>query len=157
MKSIEECLDMILGDLVKNWDKPNTERDDLNGKGLLKQFELSDYFQKDEFFKRLIDRLIKDGYAEFNRGKQSWVTDFISDLQWYEKDTLITVEGYYFITKENGGYKKELEAKNNAEEMADKKYSGLIRGTWFVGFGAFALVVWEMAKTFLIEHHSHCH
>ena len=35
MKSIEECLDMILEDLVKNWDKPENKRDFLKAEDLL--------------------------------------------------------------------------------------------------------------------------
>ena len=152
MRSIEECLDIILQELLKNWDKPNNERLFLESKDILTKFNLPDTMRKDEFFKRLIFRLVNDGYAEFNT---HLLMDRNSHLDQFEKYPLITIEGYYFITKKNGGYAKELETKNAALEMADKRYRWLVCGTWFVGGGAVALVLWEMIKTFWIEPSSH--
>ena len=164
MKKIEQCLDIILQELVKNWDKPNNEKDSLKRTTILKQFDLKDYMQKDEFFKRLIDRLVKDGYAEIlETGKPFYSPDH------YEEDTLITIEGYYFI-KEQNGYTEELERKVQSEitrraletRMATstsdlaKWTKRLYRGTVVVGVGACGLVLWEIIKTVFFEH-NFCH
>ncbi len=66
MKPMDFCLDLTLTRLQNNWDKPSDKkRDYLLAEELLKAFELPNYFQKHEFFKGIIDKLVKDGYAEF--------------------------------------------------------------------------------------------
>lgn len=160
MKSIEACLDMILKELVKNWERPNNERYDLNGEELLRQFGLPSLMQKHEFFNRLIYRLIEDGYAE---KLKNYNNHPMSELAENEKFTIITIEGYYFIN--GGGYSVELRKKEDAEaneglyrERAEtlgkrlaewtktlaNRTSLLMVATWFVAAGAVGLVVWEI-------------
>src|SRR5580700_4358966 len=100
MKSIEECLDIILDELIKGWNKPNNERSTLKAEELLKQFNLPSTMQKHEFFKRLIFRLIADGNAETTDGSQ---LNKNHELRYFEEYILVTIEGYYFRT-EKGGY-----------------------------------------------------
>jgi hypothetical protein len=129
MKSIEECLDIILQELAKNWNKPNEERDNLKGEELLRQFELPPNMQKHEFFKRLIQRLFKDGYAETISDTYLSILDSIN---LFEAQTIITIEGYYFIT-EDKGYTKAREKRENAETLADERDKRLANGTvWLV-------------------------
>ncbi len=155
MKTIEQCLDIILQELVKNWDKPNNQRDDLKGEEILKQFELPDTMRKHEFFKRLLDRLVKDGYAELPETGKAWYS-----LEHYQEDTLITIEGYYFI-KEQNGYSKEADQKIIEKSKQDaydtrmetstsdlaKWTQCLFWGTVFVGVATVALVVTEILKS----------
>jgi hypothetical protein len=138
MKTIEQCLDIILQELVKNWDKPNNQRDDLKGEEILKQFELPDAMRKHEFFKRLVDRLVKDGYAELPETGKAWYS-----LDHYQEDTLITIEGYYFITKTNGGYEKKTIADENVEILASSRDKRLANGTVYLAVGTFLLVLVE--------------
>ncbi|HVM89956.1 MAG TPA: hypothetical protein VMT76_17340, partial [Puia sp.] len=97
MKSIEECLDMILEDLVKNWDKPENKRDFLKAEDLLNRFELPDMMRKHEFFIRLVKKLIKEGYAE-----ELVALHNPQSLDHFQDEILITIEGYHFIL--SGGY-----------------------------------------------------
>ena len=154
MKSIEECLDIILDELIKNWDKPNGERDYLNGEDLLTKFDLPTNMRKHEFFKRLILRLIKDGNAESTISDGP--PDMSLDIKFFQDPTLVTIEGYYF-RKEKGGYAKERQINETSLKVKDGRDKRLVVGTWWVAGGALALVVWEMVKTFLIEHKSFCH
>ena len=150
MKSIEQCLDIILHNLVKNWDKPNNERLYLNAEDLLKQFELPSSMQKHEFFKRLINKLIKDDYAEF---LQNDSTHYKNSLEHYQENIVITIEGYYFITNKRGGYENAAIYAALTRSRKDSYEAQLLYGTWGVAIGAIALVVWEMIKTFCIEKH----
>ena len=65
----------------------------------------------------------------------------------------ITFEGRLFW--ENGGYTKEEETNVASERIKSRLERHLVYGTWAVAFGAVALVVWEMVKTFLIEKPCH--
>jgi len=104
MKTIEQCLDIILKKLIENWNLPEEKRISLKGEEILAEFNLPEFMQKHEFFKRLILRLIKDNYAE-PVGKETLERG--DELSKFENATLITIEGYYFITEKNG-YEGEL-------------------------------------------------
>jgi hypothetical protein len=140
MKTIEQCLDIILRQLLKNWDKPNNARDNLNSKDLLSQFGLSDTMQKDEFFKRLIFRLVKDGYVEFNT---HLTMDRNSPLEQFQNYPLITIEGYYFITKKDGGYENKSNHDETFRELRDNRDKRLSNGTIYLAIGTFLLVIVE--------------
>lgn len=98
MKPMYECLDITLRQLVKDWDNYGDERVQLRCEELLRSFELSDRWRKHEFFKRLIKKLVTDGYAQ-HKDNREYNYDDLDDFQ---KNTIITIEGYYFITEENG-------------------------------------------------------
>ncbi len=158
MKTIEECLDIILRELVKNWDKPNNEREFLSSKDILTKFDLPDTMQKAEFFKRLIFRLVNDGYAEFNTHLQM---DRNSHLNQFEDYPLITIEGHYFIKKQNG-YTQEkqdkitlLAAAEDRNQRMERNEVRLTRWTKRLFYGtivaALILVTWEIVKTFCLE------
>ena len=165
MKSIEECLDIILRKLVENWDLPQEQRTSLKGEELLSEFGLSDNLKKHEFFKRLIRRLIKDDYAE-PVGKEELNPG--DDLSKYENATLITIEGLYFITKE-GGYEKQKTEKLRVKTIEDSRNQKMERnderlvswtkwltyGTIAAAAAALGLLLWDFIKYFL-EHHSSC-
>jgi len=112
MKSIEQCLDIVLEQLAENWNKPNNERTHLKGEKLLESFKLPDKMRKHEFYKRLIRKLIRDEYAETT--DENIVLTQNTDISIYDKETIITIEGFYLIT-EKGGYVKEDSKKRIAE------------------------------------------
>ena len=74
---------------------------------ILRQFGLPDNYRKHEFFIRLIDRLVKDGYAEFIDPPS--LSKEYSKIQYYQEKTIITIEGYHFI--KDGGYQKKKKRK----------------------------------------------
>src|SRR5580692_4179912 len=115
MKSIEECLDIILEQLVKDWDRPDGGRSFLKAEELLRQFDLPSTMQKHEFFKRLILRLIDDGNAETTTGQ---VLNKSLEMVYFQEYVLITIEGYYFITEKNG-YTKQRELNETALTIKD--------------------------------------
>ena len=133
-------------ELVKNWNKPDEERDYLKGAELLKQFELPDLMQKHEFFKRLLHRLINDGYAEE-------LTDYPiqkrDSLEWYQKAVVITIEGYYFITEKNGYTQRAINEANRISRQSLERRL-IVFGTLLAG----AYGVEEIAKIFY--HHFLC-
>lgn len=147
MKTIEECLDIILRQLLANWSKPNNERDNLNAADLLKEFNLPDVMQKHEFFKRLIHRLIKDGYVE-----TTGILYPEADIPYYENLPIITIEGFYFINDE--GYFKKKEVNENALILKDDRDRRLSNGTAWLAVGTFLIVAWEIVKTFFLEKHT---
>lgn len=98
MKPMHECLDITLRQLVKDWDNYGDERVQLRCEELLRSFELSDRWRKHEFFKRLIKKLVTDGYAQHKDNREY----NYEDLDDFQKNTIITIEGYHFITEENG-------------------------------------------------------
>ena len=106
MKSIEECLDIILTHLSKNWDVPGAaDRVFMDNQAIMREFDLPGQYLKHEFFKRLIDKLVKDDNAEFiavNNGFPS------HEVRYYEQNIVITVEGFLFL-KNEGGYTKKKE------------------------------------------------
>ncbi|HLY70028.1 MAG TPA: hypothetical protein VKR53_09875 [Puia sp.] len=167
MKSIEECLDMILHDLVQNWDLPDAKREWLKGEDLLKRFELPDNMHKHEFFKRLIRRLIKDDFAETNGGRKLEQGD---DINVYEQATLITIEGYYFIIEQNGYTQREekrltdITASNDRNERMERNEERLVRwnrrmtfATIFAGLCGLALAVISFVDLSLKYHWFSCH
>jgi len=102
MKTMEYCLDYILTELKINWDGYANERKTMECEKILIQFDLPDKYRKHEFFKRLINRLIKEGYAEFIINNSEYQPN---DIRYYQENTIITIEGFYFINA--GGYKKQ--------------------------------------------------
>lgn len=107
MASMEECLDITLTALKENWNKQNNDRVFLKRTTLLEQFGLPEMYRKDEFFNRVIEKLVKDGYAEI---KQDDYNAPYTKPDIYEQRTLITIEGYFFINK--GGYIQQEKDKN---------------------------------------------
>jgi len=155
MKSIEECLDIILNKLVENWNQPDGNRTYLQGEKLLQEFDLPQLLQKHEFFKRLVDRLVKDGYAELKATGQAHF-----ELSHYQEDTLITIEGYNFINQ--GGYsevvnqnKINADAEEAQKQRMEKNEVRLVswtkRLTWATVIAAGIIVSWEVIKTLLID------
>ncbi len=150
MYTIEQCLDAILEKLKENWNNSGG-RKYLECEKMMTQFGFVPDFRKHEFFMRLIDKLRKDDYAEFTRnekGNREWI-------DYYQQETLITVEGYYFLINENS-YVKLKQANETALDVKDNRDKLLVRGTWWVAGGAFALVAWELIKTFVFERHYWC-
>lgn len=147
MKTIEESLDYILVKLKGNWNNSGG-RKYLECEKMLSDLGYPPDFRKHEFFMRLIDRLRKDDYAEFTKndiGMRSWI-------DYYQQETLITVEGFYFITNPKGGYEKTAANVLKNDNRKDFREKMLLYGTWAVALGAIALVVWEVLKTFVFEH-----
>lgn len=106
MKSLNECLDIILRRLVDDWNNYGDDRKELNAEAIMTSFGLDPAFRKHEFFVGIIDKLVKDGYAELLvPGRQC-----DSKISQYQKNTIITIAGYYFILKK-GGYTKEAKRK----------------------------------------------
>jgi hypothetical protein len=159
MKSIEECLDLILKDLAINWDNPENKRAYLKGWELLKKFELPENMQKHEFFKRLIHKLIEDNYAEEDVAYPLKKGDALSH---YEKSALITIEGYYFITKEGGYTQRKInhDAESNRVEKLETSQQKLmgklnVLTGWIAG-GTIALVLVELWNLALDHHWFSC-
>ena len=152
MYTIEESLDAILIELKNNWNNSGG-RKYLKCEELLTKFGYPPDFRKHEFFMRLIDRLIKDDYAEFTTNEQQTR----SRITYYQEETLITVEGYYFITNANGGYKNAALNDERAENLRVIYENRLLYGTWGVAIGAVSLVAWEMIKFYYYEGHPLCH
>ncbi len=153
MKSIDECLDIILAELVKNWDKPNNERHHLNAEYLLNRFDLPSSMQKHEFFKRLIDKLIKENYAEFIQNES---THYKNSIEHYQENTVITIEGYHFISEPGGGYKNKSIHEKNDRVLRGSRDKRLSNGTVYLAIGTFLIVAWELLKFFYYEGHSLC-
>ena len=79
---------------ARDWDNYGDERVQLRCEELLTSFDLPPRYRKHEFFKRLILKLVKEGYAQ-NKDNREYRYEDLNDFQ---KNTIITVEGYYFIT-----------------------------------------------------------
>ena len=129
LKPLPECLDILLRQLVEDWNNYGDDRKDLNSDDLLKRFGLKAPYLKHEFFVGVINHLIKDGYAALIESRQ-----YNSEISNYQKNTIITITGYYLIMKE-GGYTKKARTKWIME--LPKRYwwvIGII--AFFVGFFA---------------------
>jgi hypothetical protein len=134
LKPLHECLDIVLLRLVDDWNNYGDERKDLNCEDLMTSFGLEPQYKKHEFFIGLIDKLIKDGYAELITSRP-----FDSRINQYQKNTIITITGYYFILRD-GGYTKELKKKKVKE----------FPNTYWYLVAAFAFIVGlftDLAKT----------
>ena len=96
---------------TRDWDNYGDERVQLRCEELLTSFDLPPRYHKHEFFKRLILKLVKEGYAQ-NKDNREYRYEDLNDFQ---KNTIITVEGYYFITEENGYTQQKInqDAENN--------------------------------------------
>lgn len=109
MKPLAECLDILLLKMVEDWNNYGDERKDLNCEELLTTFGLEPQYRKHEFFVGLIDKLIKDCYAELIDSRP-----FDSKISKYQKNTITTITGYYFRLKQ-GGYTKDSKIKKIAD------------------------------------------
>ena len=107
MKSLEYCLDYILKELEKNWDGVAHERTYMVAETILRQFGLPENFRKHEFFIRLVQRLMEDGYAEII---DPGIIAPLTRIQYFQEKTIITIEGYFFI--KDGGYQKDKKRKS---------------------------------------------
>jgi hypothetical protein len=87
LKPLTECLDILLLRLVEDWNNYGENRKDLNCEEMLTTFGLEPQYRKHEFFVGLIDKLIKDGYAELINSRP-----FDSKISQYQKNTIITTE-----------------------------------------------------------------
>jgi hypothetical protein len=109
-----------------------------------------------EDLKRIVNKLVKDGFCDFH--------EMLSE-QPYDKLNLIRDRLYYIsfegkLLRNSGGYvQKERNVKLQSEaakvdlEIRKRNERRLVVGTYLVAIGAIALVIWEVIKTFLIEHH----
>jgi len=118
MKPIEHCLDNILIALELNWNK---QKDGiiipLNATELLHEFGLAGRY---EFLKGLIRKLENEGYVEFKDSDAGTVNNK-THIDFYIKETLITVKGYYFIKNEKGYaelLRKSKEISENQKEIS---------------------------------------
>jgi len=139
--------------MKKSWEKPNNERDALQGEEILKDFGLPSIYRKQEFFKWAVNKLVSDGNAEIIPGCQ--YEEY--DIKRFQECTLITLQGYYFI--ENGGYttkKTNDDAEDNrlknieTSQLDTGKKLNVLTG-WVAG-GTIALVLVELLNLAL-EHH----
>lgn len=105
LKKLHECLDIVLRQLVIDWENYGDDRKELDNQKILTEFGLQEPWLKHEFFVGIIDRLIKDGYAALIKSRTS-----DSEISNYQKNTIITITGYYFIKKQ-GGYTKQARLK----------------------------------------------
>ncbi len=104
-------------------------------------------------------RLMVDKFRELNTTDFLYYKDMI--YRKLAKDGYLEVENkvIYSITFEgkmfskNGGYIKQHELNEASESRKDFREKMLLWGTWAVAFGAIALVIWEMYKTFCLEKH----
>lgn len=142
MKPIEYCLDRILEELQKSWELK--DRPPLDAASLLREFEVSQ--ERHEFFKSLINKLIKDGNADFLDDVPSYRN---ASLETYKTRTMLTAEGYYLIA-EYGGYRKKKKVDNRRHSI---EY--IIK--WLLVFGAISLSIIELVDLSLKYHWFSCH
>lgn len=105
---------------------------------------------------RILDKLHKDGYVDREDIPTSRDNIFTNQPEMLRR-YWISFEGKVFV--ETGGYKEAIRKENikmkaieNAELVRLRNDKRLVYGTWAVAVGAIALVVWEMIKTFYLEH-----
>lgn len=150
MYTIEQSLDGILLKLKENWNNSGG-RKFLVCEDVLTEFGFPPDYRKHEFFIRLIDKLVNDGYAE--------VIDLLplqvaTKITLYQQNTIITVEGFYFINA--GGYVAKARRDETSRELRDSRDKRLSNGTVWLAVGTFLIVAWELLKTFVFEHHYWC-
>ena len=105
LKPLHKCLDIVLNRLVEDWNNYGDDRKELDSDEILTQFGLEPPYLKHEFLVGIINHLIKDGYAALIESRK-----FDSEISNYQKNTIITITGYYLIKKE-GGYTRKARRK----------------------------------------------
>ena len=109
MKLLVECLDILLLRLIEDWNNYGDDRKYLDCEEMMTTFGLEPQYKKHEFFVGLINKLIKDGYAQLINSRP-----YDSEIQQYQRNTIITITGYYFRLRD-GGYTKEAKRKKILE------------------------------------------
>lgn len=122
MESIEYCLDVLLKRLDQNW-KPS-ERDHLNVNEFLTEMG---YPIRHEYFISLIDKLISDGYT-----KLSPTDETLNEIDLYQKRTIITIEGHYFV-KENRSFVVEKRLRDTEKDRQFNKTTKVAIGGVILG------------------------
>ena len=109
MKPLVECLDILLLRLIEDWNNYGDSRKELSCEEMMTTFGLEPQYKKHEFFVGLINKLIKDGYAQLIDSRP-----YDSEIQQYQRNTIITITGYYFRLRD-GGYTKEAKRRKILE------------------------------------------
>lgn len=142
MLPIEDCLDKILEELKKSWDRQ--DRPKLNATSLLSEFGIPQ--DRHEMFKSLINKMVEDGYVDFIDKVDNPKS---ASLEAYEGRTMLTALGYYFIADK--GYTEASKRKKSQKRTQNLKDWLLIIGTWLAGLGAIFLVAWEIYQKIILD------
>jgi hypothetical protein len=156
---MERMTPIYMLDRVLEWfsiDEPIKDKNYVSRLGALRSLAYSSFVltypefettQFEEYFPLILDHLEKDGYLKI-----------VSDQTTTNKAYSITFSGKLF--SQAGGYAAKIAFDQIKEEsikadLALRKRNDrrLVIGTFLVAFGAIALVLWEMYKTFCLEHH----
>lgn len=124
MKPIEYCLDRILMELEKNWTKE--PREFLKAEEMLNEFELP---IKHEFFIGFIDKLIKDGYVKFKSERNPNK----SEIDYCQQETLITIDGYYFLKEHKGYTQKKINDVYENTQVGKIQSNQKVHRYWMTG------------------------
>lgn len=89
-----------------------------------------------QLLQKMGDKLVSDKYI-------TWNNDITPST------FTLTFEGICFI--QSGGYSQKVIDDESARELRDSRDRRLSNGTVYLAIGTFALVVWEVVKTFFLE------
>lgn len=145
MQSMEFCLDAILLKLVRDWNNYGDERLELNAEDLLTSFDLPPQYRKHEFFVRLIDRLIRDGYAEIINSRPAE-----SKIDIYQRNIIVTIEGYFLITQEGGYTQKKINRDAENTRLASLEYHQKYHRRWMTALTTILAVGGLIAAVFYL-------
>jgi hypothetical protein len=117
---------------------------------------VSEHYKNDETnydIEGMLIKLDKDGHLDTGQHHSS------QKFGWTDQTTYkLSFEGRFFY--EAGGYKTkrqndslQIEAIKSDLKARNRNEHRLVNGTWFVGFGAVLLVLWEVVKYFCLERH----
>ena len=133
MNEIEK-LDLVLRHMAAIYPQPFAEKHGVIAKQILEKHPdlkvEGEDFTAELYF--ILQKLVEDGYViEQNIPQSTW--PFFA----------LTFNGAYFI-RNKGGYITLYEMEIHRKKIQSLKDWMLICGTWLAGFGAVALVFWEM-------------
>lgn len=102
-------------------------------------------------FELIIEKLLNDKFIKVDTREVTWINEHGMSAKWPRPHYAITFDGRYFL-ESTGGYVDKATSNEVAEKIKNNREKMLSTGTVLLAIGTFLLVLWEIYKTYWIEH-----